>query len=50
MPQHFPMLKPLYWMGSTLKDLRDSPEGVKDGIGFAHELVQRGEKPLTRSP
>jgi phage-related protein len=50
MPQHFPMLKPLYWMGSTLKDLRDSPEGVKDGIGYALELVQRGEKPSNAKP
>ena len=50
MPQQFPLLKPLYWMGPTLKDLRDSPEGVKDGIGYALELVQRGEKPSNAKP
>jgi phage-related protein len=44
------LLKPLYWIGSTLKDLRDSPEGVKDGIGYALELVQRGEKPSNAKP
>ncbi len=40
-----PLLKPLYWLGSTLKDLRDSPEEVKDAIGYALELVQKGDKP-----
>jgi phage-related protein len=37
-------------MGSTLKDLRDSPEEVKDGIGYALELVQKGEKPANAKP
>jgi phage-related protein len=50
MPQQPPSLKPLYWMGSTLKDLRDSPEDVKDGIGYALELVQKGEKPANAKP
>jgi phage-related protein len=50
MPQQPPSLKPLYWMGSTLKDLRDSPEAVKDGIGYALELVQKGEKPANAKP
>lgn len=49
MPQP-PLLKPLYWMGSTLKDLCDSPEAVKDGIGYALELVQKGEKPANAKP
>ena len=48
MPQ--PSLKPLYWMGSTLKELRNSPEDVKDGIGYALELVQKGEKPANAKP
>jgi len=50
MPQPPPLLKPLYWMGSTLKDLRGSPEAVKDGIGYALELVQKGEKPANAKP
>jgi phage-related protein len=45
-----PSLKPLYWMGSTLKDLRDSPEEVKDGIGYTLELVQKGERPANAKP
>jgi phage-related protein len=50
MPRQPPLLKPLYWMGSTLKDLRDSPEDVKGGIGYALELVQKGEKPVNAKP
>ena len=50
MPQPTRPLKPVYWMGSTLRDLRDSPEDVKDGIGYALELVQRGEKPANAKP
>jgi len=50
MPQPTRLLKPVYWMGSTLRDLRDSPEDVKDGIGYALELVQRGEKPANAKP
>lgn len=37
-------------MGSTLKDLRGSPEGVKDGIGYALGLVQKGDKPANAKP
>lgn len=50
MPQRSPSFKPLYWMGSTLKDLRDSPERVKDGVGYALELVQKGGKPANAKP
>lgn len=50
MPQQPLILKPLYWMGQTLKDLRDSPEGVKDGVGYALELVQKGDKPANAKP
>jgi phage-related protein len=45
-----PHLKSLYWMGATLKDLRRSPEGVKDEVGYALELVQRGERPANAKP
>ena len=45
-----PSLKPLYWMGATLRDLRRSPEEVKDSIGYALELVQRGGKPANAKP
>jgi len=50
MPRHPPSLKPLYWMGPSLKDLRDSPDEVKAGVGYALELVQKGEKPDSAKP
>lgn len=43
-------MKPIYWMGSTLKELRESPERVKDGVGYALEVVQKGEKPANAKP
>jgi phage-related protein len=36
------MDKPLFWVGSSLKDLRDFPAEVKDEIGFALYQAQRG--------
>jgi phage-related protein len=50
MPQPPPPLKPLYWMGSSLDELRDSPDEVKDRVGYALELVQKGEKPAHAKP
>ena len=35
--------KPLQWMGSSRKDLRDMPEEVKDAFGFALHLAQIGD-------
>jgi phage-related protein len=37
-------LTPLIWMGSTRADLRDFPEPVKDLIGYALYIAQRGGK------
>ncbi|MBI3419749.1 MAG: type II toxin-antitoxin system RelE/ParE family toxin [Proteobacteria bacterium] len=45
-----PLSRPLYWMGPTLKDLRESPDEVKDGIGYALELAQRGGKAENAKP
>lgn len=36
--------KPLYWVGSSLADLRALPAEVKDVFGFALHLAQRGDK------
>ena len=47
---HRPSLKPIYWMGDTLKELRRSPEEVKQSVGYALELVQRGSKPGNAKP
>jgi phage-related protein len=35
-----PFIKPLVWVGSSLKKLRDFPEVVKDEVGFALYEVQ----------
>jgi phage-related protein len=37
--------KPLFWVGSSLRDLRDLPEEVKDEVGFTLYQVQRGLTP-----
>jgi phage-related protein len=37
-------LKPIYWVGPTLKELRSFPEEVRGAIGYTLELAQRGEK------
>ena len=37
-------LKPLYWVASSLKDLRACPDDVQDVFGYALHLAQTGEK------
>lgn len=37
-------IKPVYWMGSSLKDLRTFPEDVQHDIGFALYAAQCGEE------
>lgn len=41
-----PFVKSLVWVGSSLKDLREFPEAVKDEMGFALYEAQCGLKPL----
>jgi len=36
--------KPLYWVGSSLRDVRALPAEVKDVFGFALHLAQWGDK------
>jgi phage-related protein len=43
-------LKPLVWIGSSLKDLRKFPEEVKDAFGYALYEAQCGLKPLAAKP
>jgi len=37
-----PPLKPLFWMGSSRKDLRGFPAEVQDGMGYALRDAQFG--------
>ena len=39
-----PSLKPVTWVGTSLKDLRAFPEGVQDLMGYALYVAQRGGK------
>jgi len=37
-------LRPVVWVGSTRKDLREFPEPVRDHMGYALYVAQRGGK------
>jgi phage-related protein len=39
-----PLLKPVIWIGSSLKDFRAFPEAVQDHTGYALYVAQRGGK------
>ena len=39
-----PPLKPVTWVGTSLKDLREFPEPVQDVMGYALDVAQRGGK------
>ena len=38
------LAKPLFWVGSSRKDLREFPEPVKDIVGHALFIAQLGGK------
>ncbi|MCP4781199.1 MAG: addiction module toxin RelE [Hyphomicrobium sp.] len=42
--------KPVFWMGSSLKDLRSCPNDVQDTIGYALYLAQVGDKHVQAKP
>jgi phage-related protein len=42
--------KPLFWIGSSRRDLREFPEEVKDGMGHALHLAQLGGKHPSAKP
>ncbi|HVH66668.1 MAG TPA: type II toxin-antitoxin system RelE/ParE family toxin [Gemmatimonadales bacterium] len=37
-------LKPVYWVASSLKDLRACPDEVQDVVGYALYLAQEGKQ------
>lgn len=39
-----PPLKPVIWVGASLKDLREFPSPVQDHMGYALYVAQRGGK------
>jgi phage-related protein len=42
--------KPLFWVGSTKKDLIELPELVRKNFGFALGLAQQGQKHIDAKP
>lgn len=44
------VMKPLFWVGSSLKDLRSFPDDVKEEIGHALQEAQFGYKPSSAKP
>jgi phage-related protein len=43
-------LKPLFWIGTSRRDLKELPDLVQDGIGFALFSAQNGEKHTDAKP
>jgi phage-related protein len=39
-----PSLKPVIWVGTSRKDLREFPEPEQDHVGYALYVAQRGGK------
>jgi phage-related protein len=45
-----PSIKPVVWIGSSRSDLASFPEDVKDAIGYALYVAQRGGKHADAKP
>ena len=43
-------IKPVHWIGSSLRDLKAMPEAVRDGFGYALYLAQQGRKDVRAKP
>jgi phage-related protein len=43
-------LKPVVWVGDSLRVLKSFPSGVQDEVGYALFLAQRGEKHIAAKP
>jgi phage-related protein len=43
-------MKPLHWIGSSLKDVREFPEDVKREVGFSIDMAQRGDRAINVVP
>jgi len=43
-------LRPVVWVGDSLRVLRSFPAGVQDEVGYALFLAQRGGKPIAAKP
>lgn len=44
------LIKPVTWVGDSLRVLKTFPSGVQDEVGYALYLAQRGEKHVAAKP
>ena len=44
------MRKPLFWIGSSKRDLKQFPDEVQDTMGHALDMAQQGKKHLDAKP
>jgi phage-related protein len=42
--------KPLFWIGSSKRDLKQFPDEVQDAMGHALDMAQQGKKHLDTKP
>ena len=45
-----PPLKPVVWLGDSLRELKTFPTTVQDEMGYAIYLAQRGDKHVSAKP
>ena len=45
-----PLLKPVVWLGDSLRELKTFPAGVQDEMGYAIYLAQCGQKHVIAKP
>ena len=45
-----PLVKPVVWLGDSLRELRTFPAVVQDELGYAIYLAQRGDKHVSAKP
>lgn len=43
-------LKPVIWLGDSLRELKTFPAAVQDEMGYAIYLAQRGDKHVSATP
>ena len=44
------LLKPVIWLGESLRELKRFPAPVQDEMGYAIYLAQRGDKHVSAKP
>jgi phage-related protein len=43
-------LKPVIWLGDSLRELKTFPPAMQDEMGYAIYLAQRGDKHVSAKP